>query len=1011
MSVTILAVAIITTGSAALGPLYARAASETTLRQRLLDAPAGDVGLSFTVRGDVTQADPFYPLSLGTPKRGELTGFPTVRNVLLLRSDVSVPATGATGVVSDIVWRADVCRHVRIIAGRCPRGPDDVLVNDDTVRAGYGWAVGRRLSLNGVVSVSAGSTTFQPGPKSVTIVGSYLPRSRTDPFWFGHDEYFGSSFHSDGPTVVEAMFVDSASFSSVITGAPGWISAEYPVDPRLVRLDDVSKLRSRVQQLVRDHPLDSDMPITTRLTNVLAAAAHERQALGVGSLLVTFELALLAWMVLFLVVTDATEARGDEIALAKVRGLHARSILAFGLLGVVVLQVLAVPLGLLLGWFAARLLADVVLLSGTPVLLRPSAVVASLLALLGGLLAAALAARRTLTRPVLEQWRRATARPGRRRATLLVDLLVVAGAVAATVRLRSDGAAGTLTLLAPSLLVLAVGLLGVRLIPLLGRVLLPASRGTRRIGLFLALRQVLRRPAALRLATLLAVASGTAVFAVQARGVSVANGEARAALEVGADRVAMLLPRPDQDVLADVRRVDPAGHWAMAAAVWLPSDSTVTGRVLAVDTPRLAAVGRWRGDHAGRSVAEVVRLLHPPVPGAVLVHGDRLRVTVSSAGLRWSVGPPTVMLEMRSGARRLRLPGGQLADGTHGYEAAVPCRGGCALAGVTVERALSDTAPVSGTLTLRRVQARTGGSWRTVDARLHQPGGWSSGRHNPYGGERVQATADGVSDVFRSSDAGYPSLVPTEFPAPLPTLATPATLKGGPRQLVDQELNAAPITVTADATALPVVLDDGALVDLGYLLPQLANFSAEAQWQVWLSSAAPPDARSRLRAGGLVVDDVATTARRAQVLGKEGPPLALLLFLACAAAGAVLSAGATLVAVAVSGRRRSLELAALRAIRVPVAALRRACIAEQMMLLGCGLLLGVPAGLVAARLAMPAVPLFAEATPLTLRYDTSLRLVALFVAVFAGLLAAAAVVAGRLLVRAAVPERLREAAG
>lgn len=1007
---TILAVAVVTTGSAALGPLYARAASETTLRQRLISAPAQDSGLSFTLAGDVTQADPFYALRAGTPSAGALTGFPTVRHVMTLTSAVSVPATGASGEKTNIVWRADVCAHVRITAGRCPRGPNEVLANDNTLRDGYGWAVGRQLALDDVEAVPALST-FVPGPKLVTIVGGYLPRSRSDPFWFGHDEYFLPSFHGDQPIVVEALFVDSTFFSSVIAGVTGRISAEYPLDPRRVRLDDVGRLRGQVQRLVRDHPLDGDIPITTRLPDVLAAAAAERHALGVGSSLVTLELALLTSMVLFLVVTDASEARGDEIALAKVRGLRTRSILAFGLLGVTLLQVLAVPLGVLLAWLATKLLARAVLLPGTPVLLRPSAAVASLLALLGGLLAAALAARRTLTRPVLEQWRRATSSAGRRRGTLLLDLAVVTGAVAAMLRLRGGRPASAGALLAPSLLVLAVGLLGVRLLPLFGRVLLPASRGSRRVGLFLALRQVLRRPAALRLATLLAVASGTAIFAVQARGVSIANTSARAALEVGADRVASVLARPDQDVSADVRRVDPAGRWAMAAALWLPADGSITGRVLAVDTPRLPAVARWRPDYAGLPAAAVVRLLHPPEPGAVAVRGDALRVTISSAGLRWSVGPPTVVLELRAGSRRWRLPAGHLAPGTSRYAAAMRCGGGCTLVGVTFERALSDTATVSGTLVLRGVEARRNGRWTAVDARLDQPGGWSGGRQNPDGTERVTAAADGVRDAFMSIDAGYPALVPTEYPSRLPALVTPATLRGGPRQLVDQELNATPFEVAADATALPVVLGDGALVDLGYLQPQLANFVAEATWQVWLSDAAPPDALARLRAAGLAIDDVTTAAQRARDLGKEGPPLALLLFLACAAAGALLSAGATLVAVAVSGRRRSVELAALRAIRVPVAALSRACIGEQLLLLGCGLLLGVPAGLVAARLAMPAVPLFADATPLPLHYDTSLRRAAVFLLLFAGVLLAAAVVAGWLLVRAAVPERLREAAG
>jgi hypothetical protein len=1011
VSATILAVAVITTGAAALGPLYARAAAETTLRQRLLDAPAPDVGLSFTTKADVTQADPYYPVTSAVPKPGSLVGFPRLRHVLSVHTNVSVPSAGGSGTATYVVWRADLCAHLVLVAGRCPRRGDEALANEATLGGGYGWALGRRIRLDDVLEV-ANIRTFEPTPKRVKIVGSYRPHSRTDTFWFGHDEYFLSGSRGDNPVEVEAVFVDRSFFGSLVTGTEGRVSQEMPLDPTSVRLDDVRALRERVAALVRTHPFDSAVPVTTGLPGVLDASARERRALGVGSLLVTLELAALAALVLFLVVADASEARGDEIALAKVRGLRPRTIVEFGLLEVVVLLVVAVPLGLLLGWLGAKLLAGRVLLPGTPVLLRPSAVVATLLALLGGLLAAALAARRTLTRPVLEQWRRATQRARHARAGLVLDALVVAAAVAATLRLRlsSGRPVGSVALLAPSLMVLAVALVGVRLIPVLGRVLLPWSRGSRRVGLFLALRQVLRRPAALRLAVLLAVASGTAIFAVQARAVSVSNGAARAALEVGADRVASLIPRPDQDVLAAVRRADRSGHWAMAAAVWLPAGGVVSGRVLALDSPRLPAVAAWRPDYAGMSAAEVVATLHPPVAGPISVRGDRLRVTVSAARLRWSVGPPTVVLEIRTGVRRLQVRAGPLGDGTSRYSAAVPCTRGCAFTGVTFERALGDTAHVAGMLVLRSVEAARSGTWRPVDLRLARPGAWSSGGYNPNGSEVVTAAPDGVRDAFESIDAGYPSIATTEFPKRLPALVTPSTLRAGDPRLVDEELNSALIKVTREARTLPRVLDDGALVDLSYLQPQLANLLSEARWEVWLSAAAPRDALARLRAAGLAVDDVTSTDDRERVLAHEGPPLALLLFVACAGAGAVLGAGTTLVAVAVSGRRRSLELAALRAIRVPVGALSRACVGEQLLLLGCGLLLGVPAGLVAARLAMPSVPLFAEPTPLPLRYPVSLGAAALFLVISAALLFVCAVVAGRLLVRAAVPERLREAA-
>jgi len=42
---------------------------------------------------------------------------------------------------------------------------------------------------------------------------------------------------------------------------------------------------------------------------------------------------------------------------------------------------------------------------------------------------------------------------------------------------------------------------------------------------------------------------------------------------------------------------------------------------------------------------------------------------------------------------------------------------------------------------------------------------------------------------------------------------------------------------------------------------------------------------------------------------------------------------------------------------------------EQLLLLGTGVVLGVPTGLIAARLAMPVIPEFADHTPITLDYS------------------------------------------
>ncbi|MEO9236647.1 MAG: FtsX-like permease family protein [Jatrophihabitantaceae bacterium] len=168
-------------------------------------------------------------------------------------------------------------------------------------------------------------------------------------------------------------------------------------------------------------------------------------------------------------------------------------------------------------------------------------------------------------------------------------------------------------------------------------------------------------------------------------------------------------------------------------------------------------------------------------------------------------------------------------------------------------------------------------------------------------------------------------------------------------------------------------------------------------------------ALARLRAAGLVAQAGPTEAGRLAELARQGPALALRLLVVCAIAGSILAVGGTAIAIASTGRRRSFELASLRAIGIKRRTLLRGSIIEQLLLLGAAMLLGVPAGYLAARLSMPSIPEFADQTPVALHYEPALAGVALFALAFLILLTLTAVLAGRALLRAAAPARLREA--
>src|SRR6476646_6695050 len=74
-SIAVLAVALTAMLTAVVGPMYAGAAAESTLRQVLTDAPANDAGLHVGTSADVT-VDPLSPILRVLPAKFS-PAFPT----------------------------------------------------------------------------------------------------------------------------------------------------------------------------------------------------------------------------------------------------------------------------------------------------------------------------------------------------------------------------------------------------------------------------------------------------------------------------------------------------------------------------------------------------------------------------------------------------------------------------------------------------------------------------------------------------------------------------------------------------------------------------------------------------------------------------------------------------------------------------------------------------------------------------------------------------------------------
>jgi hypothetical protein len=1019
-SIVVLVVAALTVAAAAIGPLYAGSAAESVLQDRLRQGTAGQTTIAFSADADVSYPGSIDVVSQPEAERGTLPGYGPLVNEASVATGVAAP--GGLGAMTNVVWRDGACGHLVITSGTCATSVGGAVVSERAAES-MGWKIGTVLEFDALRKYD----TNIPGPDiatvplSLRIVGLYRPRSTVDPFWAGR-LYF--AFHpyivpgEDGPSTVESVFVSHDVFPTLVNPTPGTISADLLlVDPSAIRVADVPRLRDAVSSYLGSDTTGPQRK--TGLLDLLDSFETERSQTALASAVVSVQLALLALLLLSLVITDTSEARGGEVALAKLRGLRPRAVAAVALREPVLLLLLAIPLGLALAYAGAVILARAVLVPGVPVELTPQTWVAVAVAFLGGLVAAVLASRRMFTRPVLEQWSSSDA-PPRPRSGIVIDialaLLALAGFVAlgrATQGTQGNSALRALGWAAPGLLVIAFALLLVRLAPPLLSRLVPLTRASRYIGLFLALRQVVRRPSGLRLAALLAVTIGLATFAVDAQAAAAQSREVRAGSDVGAVTSVSVQPGGKVDLQQAVNSVDPSGRWAMVVADWIPYGGSVTGRMLGVDSSRLATVGLWSPDYGAGSADHVAALIAPPLPPPLPLSGPIVRVRITSGPVS---GPaPTVLIGLRD---KLGHPftavSTTLEAGTHDYDATTACPGtGCVFYGVALNRALAFSSSHLDVL-VTAVAEGEGTTFTPVPAPLHQADLWRVGAFSGVPVGTLSASSAGLHYVGIAPSSASPFIEYADTPAPLPMITTPPSLRalpgGGPPSVNDVYGHTIPVESVGSATVLPVVGDSGVMVDLTALRRSAEGLADDAHWSVWLGADAPPDAVQRLTRAGILVDSVTTAAERQAVLDREGPALALRLLLVCALIGALLSASAVAISVAVTGRRRSYELAALRAVAVRRTSLVRACVLEQLLLLGIGLVVGVPTGLVVARLALPTLPQTSSPTSLPLTLDVQTLAVSTFVVVTAVLLVTTAVVAGLTLVHQAVPDRLREVA-
>ena len=1023
VSLGILLIATVAAAAATVGPLY-DAAARTSILRDATDAPAViDRAVEATSSGPVTglaaslttEASAVLAAHLGRPAQLRRLFQPPVADLLA--------QVQADGHPEALTWHTGECAHLRLISGTCPTAPRQVLVSP---------SYAAQYHLTGGATIA----TTSPWYGTLTVTGVYAIPSLgqlNDAYWldgpcadFGAEDtcpIAGSS--AQDRKLWDALFTSAATFTGAPLAEQGQAAVWDVLSPDGVQASDLGPLTAAVNEFLTDPGLaGANVSTISSIPQLTGQVTSDWGSLDVPVFLITGQLLLLAWLLLFLIAIDAAEARAAEVALAKLRGHGRLRTVAFGLSEPAALLAAAFPAGALAGWAITAGLTRILLRPGTPTAWQPLAIAAAALATLGGFVAVVIAGRRALTRPITEQWQRASGRATARGWVL--DAVLLTGALAGLAELFADGnvtsaRSGSLSLLVPGLAGLAAAVVASRLLPAACRLAFAATRRHAGIALFLAVRHIARRPGGTRTTIALAAAFTLATFAVTGYAVAQRNIERVATAQTGASVVLSVQAPQGQDLGAIVDRIDPGG--TEAAAVDRYAGGSSNGSVLlAVQPQRFARVARWLPGFFGKPPGWLGSALTPPVPAPVTLPAAATALRVQVSGLsgvqRGSVLTFWLTELGAQGGGQTPQSLGTLRDGwLQATLSGCPCQ--VAMMSVDSPPTATVGPETGGSLTLSGLSARTGVAkvWTSVPGALADPAaGWNTGTEASgcsSGTGRVAATGPGMRWSFRVTGGCSPALLRHDIPGAVPALVA-GQLTGTLQPMSATGLDGQSLTVrpVALAAAVPGAPGTGIVVDRTFA-QRAADFVSTGlvSEQVWTTTGALAAIRSRLAAAGVTIDGTATISGAETALDRQGPALASVLFLTAAWAAAVLATGAAVLGLYQAGRRRRHEYAALIAGRVTRRSLRASVVIEQATVLGFGVAAGIATGLASAVLVLRKVPEFSSppvSPPLLFSPPAGPVLIPLAVTV--ALVSAVAVLAAVALIASVRTELLREAA-
>ncbi|HEY2792523.1 MAG TPA: FtsX-like permease family protein, partial [Micromonosporaceae bacterium] len=566
-SLLVAVIAAIAVGSAVATAGYVRAAQQSVLSDGLRVAPSAQTQLVVSSSGqpsagilefdDVRQ---YVSTAIGNNPLLEKAYAPPIAAE---DAEAFINGAGTTGATTWIAYRDGVCAHM-VIQGSCPTGRGEVMVSArsaaaDHVKLGDHLAMGIGKPYN---VPPAGLTTTRDGFVAVRVVGFYTPRNYNDPYWGGNAYFAAASLDPESPTFlrVDSVFTGSEADVRVNPKATVYLHSELLMHPDFVTINNLPAVQHAISSFTSSIAVsggNDGLGVDTGITIPLQQVVTSQHSLATTVPVVAVPLIVLCLFVLFLVVAALTDERAPEIALAKLRGYSSGRAARFGIAEMLMLIVIATPVGLLLGFGFIELAAHTVMANGTSAEIRVPLFLAALGGMLAGAIAAWLATRATVRRGVLSLMRRVPQRTGWRAGVGVgLTVAVVAAALVAAFLNRTSPIAW---LAAPAIALLG-GLIAARLMAMTsaGRLRSAARRG-RLVGLISGA-WLARQSGRSRVVAVLTVAVALLVFGAIGWDVGSAARTNSADDTLGAQHVYSVTSISPAALMKAVDKADPSGN-------------------------------------------------------------------------------------------------------------------------------------------------------------------------------------------------------------------------------------------------------------------------------------------------------------------------------------------------------------------------------------------------------------------------------------------------------------------